>query len=165
MLSIIIGAILGLLVSFFIFRKPDLIEKFAFFTIGAILGASAALFIADNLECREVELLRTPLAAMRNGSGLSGQFVLGSGSIETSSVYRYLQKESDGGVTPAEVKADGRVRIYEDGSLQETGYLSEIYSLPSSNSAWKWFALGARRFVRYEFHVPEGTVVHQFKID
>lgn len=165
MLSIIAGTILGRLVLYFFNPRADRIDKGAVFVVAAILGAGAGLLVGDSMEHREVESLRTPLAAMRNGSGLSGQFVLGSGSIETSSVYRYLQQESDGGVTPAEVKADGRVRIYEDGSLQETGYLSEIYSLPCTNSAWKWFALGGRRFVRYEFHVPKGTVVHQFKID
>ncbi len=165
MLSVIIGAIVGLLVSFYIYRRPDLTEKSAFFSFGAILGATAALFVADNLEHREVELLRTPLAAMRNGTGLSGQFVLGSGSIESTSVYRFLRQESDGGVTPSEVKADSLVRIYEDDSLQQTGYMSQIYSVLSTASSWDWFMLGTRRFVRYEFHVPKGTVVHQFKID
>lgn len=165
MLSIIVGSILGLLVSYFTNCRSCLAEKVFFMCIGAIYGACIGVYVANNLEHQEVELRRTPLAAMRNATGLSGQFVLGSGSIETSSVYRYLEQESDGGVTPAEVKADGRVRIYEDGSLQETGYLSEIYSLPCSNSPWKWFALGGRRFARYEFHVPKGTVVHQFKID
>ncbi len=165
MLSIIIGAILGLLVSSYIFGKPDLSVKSAFFSLGAVLGAVVALFIGDNLEHLEVEVLRTPLAAMRNGTGLSGQFVLGSGSIETTSVYRFLQQEPDGAVTPADVKADRQVRIYEDSNLNETGYLSRIYSVSVSSPAWNWFSLGASRFVRYEFHVPKGAVVHQFKID
>ncbi len=165
MLSIIIGALLGRLLFFYFVRRPDPIEIVAAWLVGAVAGAAMGVFVADSLEHHEVELLRTPLAAMRNQTGLSGQFVLGSGNIDTLSSYRFLKQESDGGVTPAQVNADSLVRIYEDGNLQQTGYLAEIYSVCSKGSAWDWFALGGRRFVRFEFHVPRGTVVHQFKVD
>ena len=168
MLTFIISAFLGGLCALSICPRMSSIERkvtaFIGALVGVMLGIVAALVISDVLPHHEFEMSRTQLAAMRNQSGVSGQFILGTGTIESASTYRFLMQDADGGMTPREVSADNMVRIFEEEG-QSTAYYTEIYRVRIRGSYWDLFVVDVPKFVRHEFHVPKGTVVHQFKID
>ncbi len=136
--------------------------------IGGFVGFVVALaVIGEMVPMREVVYGPGTLVAMRSSDGISGTFVWGSGSVNNSISYHFLQKLNDGSMKPGSVYADDIVRLIEDPELKNIGYwrTTKIEADPTS-SLYNWgLGTGLRtRVIRQEFRVPVGTVVQQFSI-
>lgn len=112
------------------FPKWD--EAFLVFLLGLIVGAVASIFIGFFFETEKVINENIPLYAIKDNSGTSGRFFIGSGSIETEPYYFYLVKEGDGfsqKSTPAdkviivETFENPRVETYKPEFVNKNRYL------------------------------------------
>lgn len=96
------------------------------------------------------------LVSIRDKDGVTGQFFLGSGMIQSEQYYFYYFKNADGSVTPGRVRAGQGVRVYEED--RTTAELVEFHwelnkswawtvAFPVHDDGWSW-----------KFYVPKGTV-------
>ncbi len=137
-------------------------------SIGAIGGLLVAgAIIAEIVPLKDVVYGPNTLVSMRSSDGISGTFILGSGSINSSPRYNFLLRMNDGSMAPDSVRANGLVRLIEDPSLQNTGFWSTTWREADKASPLYDWAIGTSdrsRIVRQEFRVPVGTVVQQFSV-
>ncbi len=136
--------------------------------LGAVAGLMVALIVVSNfVPMKDTVYGPGTLVAMRSSDGVSGTFVWGSGSINSSVTYNFLQKMDDGSMSPRSVPADSLVAIIEDPELKNTGFWrTTIREADKTSPIYKW-SIGAgvnNRTIRQEFRVPVGTVVQQFSI-
>lgn len=171
--SILLGAALGLLVGVIIasFGKRHW-GKYLFGGIagpcaGAVVGFICALVIGSLVPMKDTVLGPGTLVSMRSSDGLSGTFIWGSGSINSTVTYNFMQRMDDGSLAPRSVYADDLVRLIEDPELKDVGYWRTTMRACDEDSAlFKWgiFTKERERIVRQEFRVPVGTVIQQFKV-
>jgi hypothetical protein len=96
------------------------------------------------------------LVAIRDKDGITGQFFLGTGMIQSEQYYFYYKTNSDGSVTPDKVRAGQGVRVYEE-DRQDAELVVYEWQL---NQSWAWlvaFPVNSGGW-SYKFHVPKGTV-------
>lgn len=139
--------------------------------VGSLIGFSlAALFFVGAISVMVATLInllvgvwvydtkdtRVELASLKDSSSVSGRFFLGSGVIDSSSVYRYYQKDN-GAYTLETVYAED-ARIIEDGDP----HLVVTTAVPSI----PLIAAVVDHSPFYTFHVPEGSIQQdQFVLD
>lgn len=160
-LGAVIGAVLGSL-GFISVGGP--VGAIVGFFIGAVL---ATLVFPEILPMKIVVSKPIKLVAMRSSDGVSGTFVWGTGSINNSTVYNFMQLLEDGFMVPSSLPANHLVHLIEDSDLQKTGSWTTSKTVADPNSAlyrWAMFTGHRTQIVRQEFRVPVGTVVQQFNI-
>lgn len=115
-----------------------------------------AALVGAFFETQPVEIEHLKLVAIRDKDGVTGQFFLGSGMIQSEQYYFYYKTNSDGSVTPDKVRAGQGVRVYEqdrkDAELvtyewQLIKSWAWIVAIPVNSGGWS-----------YKFYVPKGTV-------
>ena len=157
-------AILGGTATFFCFKKQDGYAGFFEFFLPAVVsagfGAVLFLLIGTVLAPKERVLEgRYSLVAFRDGSAVQVTFFLGSGNIGSEGYFFSYVKVSNGGLkrwqTPARYAT-----VYEDAG--ESPVLN-IYHLRVAGN-WRYVSL-FKNYYSYDFHVPPGTVLHQFTAD
>lgn len=170
LLGFFIGSAFGIYHGFKT-RKPTVQRFFGMFAVGAaagvIIGIFVALFAAMAVPTRLVAAEPVPLVAMRSTDGVSGAFILGSGSVESTVRYRFMQRDADGSFVPNSVRADSTVHITEDSSLTNTGSWQTTYMVPDTSSWLYQWTIGGDILIevaREDFRVPVGTVQQQFNI-
>jgi hypothetical protein len=134
---------------------------------GLLCGLFVALFVRALVPRHDVVYGTATLVSMRSADGISGTFILGTGRINSETIYNFMIKDSDGSVVPDSVPADQRVHIFQDQSLKDTGTWTSTFHEPDTSSVLASWALGLeeeRQLTRQEFHVPVGAVVQQFNI-
>jgi hypothetical protein len=113
------------------------------------------------------------LVALRNTSSVGGTLILGTGYIGLEEYYQYFY-EYDGGYVRGRLKVsakDYHIVVYEedrqDGVLfffgcKEVTETPKITSFFSERIATQG---SCKRFNRYEFHIPRGSIVRNMKLD
>lgn len=161
-LTLIFGGGLWMVIgSIFIFSEEDKL-KTAFWTFISLFVIPAILLGAGTLVVSSAgrwEAETIPLVALQDGSGVSGNFFLGSGYIKNDLTYYYYQQGSDSGIYGKTVKAEKAV-IYED--QEDTPIVREWHCM-SIGASWQWAVCVPR--TETEFHVPKGSVLSQYKMD
>jgi len=98
------------------------------------------------------------LYSLNDQLGTSGNFILGSGTVNSDIVYVGLLKHD--GITYEQIiiKCKGSIYLIEDATLTETGYI-------------KWSEgkyTGDNRYAiqnELEIHVPKGTIIKNFNVN
>ena len=98
------------------------------------------------------------LRSMGDGDGISGRsYFLGGGYIESKKVINYIGEREDGGVQLSSVDASDSV-IYE----REGAPILEAHKY--SGGAWWYAPFKVSSYTKYEFSVPNGTVVESYEL-
>lgn len=148
---------------------PVLGELLLTFTaLAALVGGMAISASLQHTFTETYDEVRvSELAAMRTNNGLHGTFLLGTGSISTIKKYHYYELHEDGGYEAKSIDAKG-VLIYED--QEEGGRLIVTTCYRRPLYPWlKYFIFGINSKkncgVTYEFHIPEGSLVREFRLE
>ncbi|MCA9818735.1 MAG: hypothetical protein KC652_26760 [Cyanobacteria bacterium HKST-UBA01] len=141
------------------------LENFFFRAILIYICAGGFWFIGA-FYAERIEVNRGPieLAAVKTSTGISGAFVLGSGSVSSISYYRVLVRNQDGSVTPHQIPVDSNLRIIEDKTLSGVGYWSWT-NLEPHEGTYRWTARPPIKKIRNELRVPEGSIVYSFEVN
>lgn len=162
MLTWIICAILAVLGVMVSERKskPGLSAYFVTGLIGIVFGLIVSLVLGALVPEQFVYRSTTKLASLRSNDGVRGSFWLGSGHIGTTPYY-FFYKEAGGGYQPGQVAVENyNVTVIEEGRTD--GEL-RTYVTECSRSM-RWFVICGEPRVRYEFHVPEGSLKRGFAV-
>jgi hypothetical protein len=171
--SILLGVAVGLLLGVIIAAFGE--RSWGKFLAGGIVGPCAGAFvgficaivIGAFVPMKDTVYGPGTLVSMRSSDGLSGTFIWGSGSVNSTVTYNFMQRMDDGSLSPRSVYANDLVRLIEDPELKDVGYWRTTIRECDPNSAlynWGIFLKERERYVRQEFRVPVGTVVQQFKV-
>ena len=99
----------------------------------------------------------TQLVSLRDSDGVSGQFFLGTGSIDATQYY-FFYKEAGQGYQPGKVEVSNNVTVFEEKG--QNGQL-KTYTYKFSNPLFRWIALELPN-QKYEFIIPEGSLKKNF---
>jgi hypothetical protein len=134
--------------------------------VGAVVGTfTAAVVVPQYIPMTSEMSDPDTLVAMRGVQSDTGIFVLGSGTYNSSGAYRIFRKNTDGSVSPVDLRAERSLRIKEDAELKGVGYWRTEFSNFDKNSPLAPFAVGwfyDQAIVGQELRVPVGTVVQTF---
>lgn len=124
--------------------------------LAAVPAVGLAFLLGLMFESHAVKTGQSNLAAIRDKDSVSGQFFLGSGSIEGSPYYFYYRLGKDGGLRPGKVKASSGVVVYEE-RRADAILITYRFEL---DQPWAWIIAApvSAGGSSYEFRVPEGTV-------
>lgn len=172
MYSIFTCATLGLFLCFFFpparKERSEYIWKNTMFTLcGTIAGMLLSAFALGAIPMKEVTDEPVTLVSMRNSDGLSGSFILGTGSIYSSGSYMFMIRTEDGSLAPSSVAASDVVRFVEDPELKNVGYWRTTRRVVDKSHwlyNWTIFASDKNRIIRQEFRIPVGSIVQQFNL-
>lgn len=128
------------------------------FFIGAFVSAGIGVMMPTHWEERQVYLV-----TLKEGCGIDGTFILGSGQIESSQNYYYYYKSSNNGLKPGQVTSDENVTIFET-SQQNNSKLKILERKLNAKSLEHWLIFGSlvKKF-KYEFYIPSGSIKKDFK--
>jgi hypothetical protein len=141
-------------------------KDFEVFLVGGCVGAAFGLLIqggvkqiARNHNTWHLTTQRTALVSLRDQTNTEGSIFL---FIEGKDYYGYFVGDSALGYHKEKIAADG-IRIYED--QDSTGWLLEKRLVV--DKPWRKWVLDGEggSCAHYEFHVPKGTIVRQFKLE
>lgn len=127
------------------------------------------------VEYEERIIYKQPIISMRSGSNVLGQFMLGSGYVQTRFCYVVLQPTANGGYTPNTLT--GRsivfdtllneheahfvfVKEYKRKTVANTVPRLYVYMFAKTPRATEWKHQYGKD--HYKIYVPEGTVTSQF---
>jgi len=159
---LLLGGIVMLVAFVFLSDFGDFLGRFAIsflmgmfgFMVGILLSLFLSLFAPKEIVKTEI-----PLVAFSDGQSIHGSFFLGIGSINGEDVYSFYKRREDGGIERGRVRSRN-IPIYEED--RKDGVL-EIHKRKVVGT-WSLWA-DVLQNTRYEFHLPEGTVVRQFVAD
>lgn len=184
---IIIAALIGLLIGFYRGQKIhgndtenkgiSILGKTAsgigiFLLIGLVSSLVLSLIVKETVVRVKVETGRINIHAMSDGSGIQGSFFLGSGHIGTTDYYYYYESMGSGGFKQGKVPVDNAT-IFED----EKGRAYMIkYKMAMPKDHWSngWAILTSNNNGSsncgcsqgpVEFHIPSGSVKHNYNLD
>lgn len=159
---LLLGAIAMLLAFAFLSDSGDLFGRFLLSLVMGMIGFIIGMFLSLFLGLfapKEIVKTEIPLVAFSDGQSIHGNFFLGIGSINGEDVYSFYKRREDGGIERGRVKS-ANIPIYEED--RKDGVL-EIYKRKVVGTWALWADVPQN--TRYEFHLPEGTVVRQFVAD
>lgn len=108
------------------------------------------------------------IAAMKDSSGTKGIGSIFFVNVGPGLSINYIQKNSDGSLTPKSIRSTGDIKIYE-GSYKPQIVQKTIRNGCNATVARRMFVGpckdGGYEHSWYEFYVPEGTVVTSFEVD
>lgn len=178
MVTVLGLAVIGAVTGFLLARrsaKPGF-DTIMFVFFGLVFGAIGGVIVAFIVDVTTIVAVQKEwvvtsqvnLAAMRTEDTLEGAFFLASGSIDEEHYYRYYAETSDGGYVFRRLEAEREdVIVYED--REEGGVLIIKELLPVEKYGWlKWFFLAPYPGAldrRYEFHIPKGSLIQEFRLE
>jgi hypothetical protein len=121
---------------------------------------------ADHQNClaepKDTYIQTIQIYSLADNGGVSGSFILGSGSVHTDPVFAGYTKQNDGSFRLITFRAAESV-VYQDLEQNSTGYAEEHYLLRCAyifpfNSVWI-------HSTEYRIHIPKGSIVQTFKLD
>lgn len=124
----------------------------------ALLCGGAGYGIGQLFPSAPVEGEHQILAAIRDKDGVSGQFFLGSGFVESKPYYFYYQNVAGGGLRPGKLDADGSVTVYQEARPDAE---LVIFNWKVTYPGWAWVVClphSESDSQSFDFHVPTGTV-------
>ncbi len=101
----------------------------------------------------------TGLISLRDESGVSGSFFLGTGSIQHSSYY-FFYRENGTGYSPGKVLADESVTIYEQ--RRQHAFIV-TYTHVLANPWLEWIAVYFTT-EKHEIFIPLGSITKKFSL-
>ena len=125
--------------------------------VGVCVGAIIAVAIGFFVPKQWVLVDTVQLAGLRNGQ--SNYYVRASLS-GTSETYFYYKKDGPA-LVPGQVRAGSNVSIIEE--KDRTSGSLKVYAERLDNKLWGIVAIYVSD-KRYEFYVPEGTVIREFNL-
>ena len=169
MLTILIVVLMGLAIGLWLVfssygsHKPSIGEYIFGAVLGAIMGVAVGtvltMLISSRAPMHYVKVDTKHLVAMKDTNTMYGSFFLGSGSVHNEWVYSFYKKNADNSIEMDTVKIS-RAKIFEDG---DSNPRMDIYKEKLVNgSLW---LIDCECHERYEFHIPKGGVLNQFKMD
>ncbi|MCR4276479.1 MAG: hypothetical protein NUV90_03785 [Candidatus Parcubacteria bacterium] len=122
------------------------------------IGLGLAFLIGLFLPKKWSDPTKTKMVSLRSGDGVSGQFFLGTGHINSVQYYFFYEEAGNGGYRPGKISADDDVVVFEtdrqDGELK-------TYQLGFSNSLLNVIAVDIGN-TRHEFFIPNGSLKKGF---
>ena len=173
-LAIVLSIIAFLIVCFILissnwpYKWRDIWELIGYLVMSVLLAGVVFLFtalicdtishshIADE-EYYEYQVKDVEIYSLRTSNDLNGTFVLGTGTVSTTTKY-YVIIKTNLGYQIKDIDASRAYVLY----TKNKPYL-EIYSHKDyKNSKAKWFTFGATTY--YKIYVPEGTIIENYEI-
>lgn len=146
--------------------------------IGLVIGfmCSMVLSLAVKSSRVPVEQSNTQIYAMADGSGISGRFFLGSGTIKNTEYYYYYEEQDGGGMKQKKVPVDNTI-IFEH-TDSSAFLITKTDILPESHWAIGWAVFDGSGScgcaqngsavgpgTTYDFHIPTGSIQHNYNLD
>lgn len=122
------------------------------------IGFGLAFLVGLVVPKRWLDPNKTKLISLRSGDGVSGQFFLGTGHIDSVQYYFFYEDAGNGGYRPGKIPADDNVVVFED---SRTDGELKTYQYRFSNSLLNWIAFDTGD-TRYEFFIPNGSLKKGF---
>lgn len=168
LLAVIVVTVLSITIYYWV-DSGDFVDCIAFFFvvgfIGTIIFASLGGVVfgtiaTDNSTIVTTSRTDTPLTALNTGSEVSGRFFLGSGRIDSDSVFSYIYETPEGGYRLDSVYVD-QATVYAD---EETNpYMTTITWERKPDTFWAPFTLYGVSDT-YEFHIPQGSILVDYTV-
>jgi hypothetical protein len=139
---------------------------FAATIAGGLTLIFVALFSMRFVHNSYYDPVEVKLVAMRSLDSVHGDFVFATGQIDGELDYLYYEVTPDGGYQANRVKATrSNVVIYEDMSQGGRLVIRQCHGTPPDTFWGRNFLVGNNVcLTRYEFHIPKGSLVQQFKL-
>jgi hypothetical protein len=96
----------------------------------------------------------TPIYSLKDSTGVHGSFALGSGTVDSYPAYISYKRNDDGSYQIFSVNAE-KSRLYLDDPQQP--YVKAHFECSSI------FTFYCHSVGRNEFHVPNGTIIQEFR--
>ena len=129
------------------------------FLVGILIAVIIGLFMPKHWEETKINL-----ASLKDADGIEGNFVLGSGYIQTAQYYMWYENTGHG-YRPEKVKVGTNILIVEDSTLTNTGYLIISTRKMNNKSLTKWLIIDESTWSdQYKFIIPEGSIKKNFKL-
>jgi len=166
MITIIMGLVIGAIIGRKLDYNDPLFGLISGGLIGGLIGLLIAGLIGPSIPGKYMLEDQFELAALRDNVAMKGNFFLASGSFGEEYYYRFYKKERDGALIPNKIVANRQVRIYEE---ERTDGVLKIFKMkPVEKTHFNLFGLSTADWCgrkRYEFHIPKGSILHQFELD
>lgn len=131
---------------------------FTFLFIGLLVTRS---FACEFIDCDTTLGDKVYISSLNNSSVLSGNFILGCGTIDEEEKYIVLRKLEDGALIRSYLDAKS-TKIYLD--EEKTPFYANEYHVIKTNSIW--FRKGTKiASGLYQLHVPKKTVKETYTIN
>ena len=166
MYTIILGFILGIATSVFMFFRKEERDGFDLFIscfVGAMIGGVVSLFTSFLLPVKlKTDILKTPLEALQDNGSVHGSFFLGSGYVGESMKYVYYSMNGDSSYSLHEVSHRFASVKYTDGppfmeihepKIDKSDFGSR-FALRELDNEW-----------RVVFHVPRGSIKNDYNLN
>lgn len=128
-----------------------------FSTVSFFIGLAFALLIGLAVPKHWTGPETSQLVGLRNSEGISGNFFLGTGSIDSTQYY-FFYKEAGQAYQPGKIEVGDNVVIFED--KREGGEL-KVYTYGFMSKSFEWVAVDWQSH-RYEFFIPDGSLKKNF---
>jgi hypothetical protein len=129
------------------------------FFVGCLIAMGIGLYMPKHWEDTQVKL-----ASLKDANGMRGEFVLGTGSIQTSQYYMWYEDTKDG-YRPNKVEAGHNVLIKEDSTLHGTGTLVISTRKMNKKSLSHWLVFDVSVWSdQYKFTIPVGSIKKDFNL-
>lgn len=172
----ILGAIgfISFIVSLvFIFACDDGVRAIICVIVGVVCIFSSFFCytkVTNKIDHYEMKTDTLEIVSLSDNSQIEGAGRIGCFAIATNEKYIFYCKNDDGSYTQEKVAVE-ETKIYEEDNCKLPRI--ETYTTFSQNNwseAWTKFLLfsskdGEEYSIRYEIHVPKGTIVQQFNLD
>ena len=172
MLAIFILIVLGGAIGIYISIRGTNKDVFSGALVGAlisvILAFGAVLIVSSRFE-RVWQTQEAPLVAMSADESLQGTFVFVTGSLNVERIYRYYIATPDGGYQAQSMNAEeDSVTVFEDMPEGMGKFVTKRWrheppdvwgEILNTLMAIEWSDY------QYEFHIPEGSLVQEFRIE
>lgn len=146
------GVIEGICIGFITMIVTSLFTLFIFIGVGA---ASSLIFDSTMHKVKDQKVI-----ALQDGRSTSGEFFLGTGSVDSKIKYTYMTVEENE-MEMKQIDYDDAVLIYSPHPKVE------VYKAHYKNKIVKFF-FGDQPFLsntKYKIYVPEGTVKESYNVD
>lgn len=129
------------------------------FLVGCGIAALIGLYMPKHWEETEIKL-----ASLKDATGTEGEFLLGTGSIQTEQYYMWFE-DTGHGYRPEKVKVGNNILIVEDNTLQNTGTLTVHTRKMNNKSLSRWLVFDVSFWSdQYRFKIPAGSIKKDFKL-
>jgi len=126
-----------------------------------LLGLMLIMLVSSAIPTKETANEKINLYSLRNNTETTGSFFLGIGTLEDVQTAFFSTKEDDGAIVFKHVPLED-VKIYED--QQEAPYYVE-YVTSFKNPSWSILIPDIfGESDRTDFHVPSGSVLHNYSL-
>ena len=178
MILAIVLSIITFLIGSFIFISSDWPYKWSGRDIGEIIGylvlsalLAGVVFVFAVVLCNavtstnhladeeyyEYQVENVEIYSLRTSNDLNGAFILGTGTVRTTTKY-YVIIKTNIGYQIKDIDASVAFILYTKGQPHLETYTHKGYK----SSKAKWFTIGATTY--YKIYIPEGSIIENYEI-